>query len=44
IIESQEAGGHLTNAATQMSGISVTEALERLNHAKDYYYEGCVQR
>ncbi|MEG7336054.1 cyclic-di-AMP phosphodiesterase GdpP [Bacillus subtilis] len=44
IMEALEGGGHLTNAATQLSGISVTEALERLKHAIDEYFEGGVQR
>ncbi|MEI1423651.1 cyclic-di-AMP phosphodiesterase GdpP [Bacillus cabrialesii] len=44
IMEALEGGGHLTNAATQLSGISVTEALERLKHAIEEYFEGGVQR
>ncbi|MEC2177140.1 cyclic-di-AMP phosphodiesterase GdpP [Bacillus subtilis] len=44
IMEALEGGGHLTNAATQLSGISVYEALERLKHAIDEYFEGGVQR
>ncbi|WP_367387110.1 cyclic-di-AMP phosphodiesterase GdpP [Bacillus vallismortis] len=44
IMEALEGGGHLTNAATQLSGISVTEALKRLKHAIDEYFEGGVQR
>ncbi|MDR4433681.1 cyclic-di-AMP phosphodiesterase GdpP [Bacillus tequilensis] len=44
IMEALEGGGHLTNAATQLSGISVTEALERLKNAIDEYFEGGVQR
>ncbi|MCY8208512.1 cyclic-di-AMP phosphodiesterase GdpP [Bacillus subtilis] len=44
IMEAMEGGGHLTNAATQLSGISVSEALERLKHAIDEYFEGGVQR
>ncbi|UTL72718.1 cyclic-di-AMP phosphodiesterase GdpP [Bacillus halotolerans] len=44
IMEALEGGGHLTNAATQLSGISVTEALERLKGAIDEYFEGGVQR
>ncbi|KJJ42316.1 hypothetical protein UM89_07265 [Bacillus subtilis] len=44
IMEALEGGGHLTNAATQLSGISVTEALERLKHAIYEYFEGGVQR
>lgn len=39
IMEALEGGGHLTNAATQLSGISVSEALERLKHAIDEYFE-----
>lgn len=44
IMEALEGGGHLTNAATQLSGISVSEALERLKDAIDEYFEGGVQR
>ncbi|QHQ81430.1 cyclic-di-AMP phosphodiesterase GdpP [Bacillus subtilis] len=44
IMEALEGGGHLTNAATQLSGISVSEGLERLKHAIDEYFEGGVQR
>ncbi|QIW82037.1 cyclic-di-AMP phosphodiesterase GdpP [Bacillus tequilensis] len=44
IMEALEGGGHLTNAATQLYGISVTEALERLKNAIDEYFEGGVQR
>ncbi|AGI31214.1 cyclic-di-AMP phosphodiesterase GdpP [Bacillus subtilis] len=44
IMEALEGGGHLTNAATQLSSISVSEALERLKHAIDEYFEGGVQR
>ncbi|MHC5545162.1 cyclic-di-AMP phosphodiesterase GdpP [Bacillus subtilis] len=44
IMEALEGGGHLTNAATQLSGISVSEALEQLKHAIDEYFEGGVQR
>ncbi|QJC90855.1 cyclic-di-AMP phosphodiesterase GdpP [Bacillus inaquosorum] len=44
IMEALEGGGHLTNAATQLSGISVSEALERLKYAIDEYFEGGVQR
>ncbi|PSA95425.1 hypothetical protein C6370_10680 [Bacillus atrophaeus] len=44
IMEALEGGGHLTNAATQLYGISVSEALERLRSAIDEYFEGGVQR
>ncbi|MBY8912037.1 DHH family phosphoesterase [Bacillus sp. YC2] len=44
IMEALEGGGHLTNAATQLSGISVSEALDRLKDAIDEYFEGGVQR
>ena len=44
IMEALEGGGHLADAATQLSGISVSEALERLKHAIDEYFEGGVQR
>ena len=44
IMEALDGGGHLTNAATQLSGISVSEALIRLKEAIDEYFEGGVQR
>ncbi|QVL93602.1 DHH family phosphoesterase [Bacillus velezensis] len=44
IMEALDGGGHLTNAATQLSGISVLEALVRLKEAIDEYFEGGVQR
>ncbi|AOC93113.1 DHH family phosphoesterase [Bacillus sp. L381] len=44
IMEALDGGGHLTNAATQLSGISVSEALVRLKEAIDEYFEGGVQR
>ncbi|WP_436335337.1 DHH family phosphoesterase [Bacillus velezensis] len=44
IMEALDGGGHLTNAATQLSGISVSEALVRLTEAIDEYFEGGVQR
>ncbi|KXZ23481.1 hypothetical protein AXI59_08880 [Bacillus nakamurai] len=44
IMEALEGGGHLTNAATQLSGVSVSEALDRLKDAIDEYFEGGVQR
>ncbi|ALC88531.1 hypothetical protein AM500_01025 [Bacillus sp. FJAT-18017] len=40
IMESMGGGGHLTNAATQIPGISITEAEERLQQAIDDYLEG----
>lgn len=40
IMESLQGGGHLTNAATQLTGISVEEAVDRLKHAIDEYFEG----
>ncbi|WP_345753322.1 DHH family phosphoesterase, partial [Bacillus sp. PBIB4] len=40
IMEALDGGGHLTNAATQLSGISVSEALVRLKEAIDEYFEG----
>lgn len=39
IMEALDGGGHLTNAATQLSGISVSEALVRLKEAIDEYFE-----
>ncbi|KXZ13204.1 DHH family phosphoesterase [Bacillus nakamurai] len=44
IMEALEGGGHLTNAATQLSGVTVSEALDRLKDAIDEYFEGGVQR
>ncbi|AHZ18047.1 DHH family phosphoesterase [Bacillus velezensis] len=44
IMEALDGGGHLTNAATQLSGISVSEALVQLKEAIDEYFEGGVQR
>ncbi|OCA82197.1 hypothetical protein A8F94_19960 [Bacillus sp. FJAT-27225] len=40
IMESLGGGGHLTNAATQINGITVSEAEERLQRAIDDYIEG----
>lgn len=40
IMESLNGGGHLTNAATQLTGISIEEAEEQLKAAIDYYFEG----
>jgi cyclic-di-AMP phosphodiesterase len=40
IMESLEGGGHLTNAATQLTDITVDEAEERLHQAIDDYFEG----
>ena len=40
IMEIMQGGGHLTNAATQLSGISIVEAKEQLLRAIDEYFEG----
>ncbi|MGM9928762.1 MAG: DHH family phosphoesterase [Bacillus sp. (in: firmicutes)] len=40
IMEALQGGGHLTNAATQLKGITVAEATERLKQAIDDYLEG----
>lgn len=40
IMESLHGGGHLTNAATQLTGITLEEAEEQLKHAIDDYFEG----
>ncbi|MGM9924389.1 MAG: DHH family phosphoesterase [Bacillus sp. (in: firmicutes)] len=40
IMEMLNGGGHLTNAATQLEGITVDEAVTRLQHAIDEYLEG----
>lgn len=40
IMEDLEGGGHLTNAATQLHGISIDEAEQRLRAAIDAYLEG----
>lgn len=40
IMEALEGGGHLTNAATQLTDVSVEEALRRLKEAIDEYFEG----
>ncbi|MGN7327380.1 DHH family phosphoesterase [Bacillus pumilus] len=44
IMEALDGGGHLTNAATQMYGITIEEAVEQLKAAIDEYFEGGVQR
>ncbi|MDA1477008.1 DHH family phosphoesterase [Bacillus changyiensis] len=44
IMEALEGGGHLTNAATQLTDISVKETLHRLKTAIDEYFEGGIQR
>ena len=43
IMEALEGGGHLTNAATQLTDVSVGEALRRLKEAIDEYFEGGIQ-
>jgi c-di-AMP phosphodiesterase-like protein len=40
IMEKLQGGGHLTNAATQLTGISVTEAVRQLKLAIEDYFEG----
>ncbi|MGG5254470.1 DHH family phosphoesterase [Neobacillus sp. SM06] len=40
IMESLHGGGHLTNAATQLSGITLEEAENQLKQAIDDYFEG----
>ncbi|QHZ44919.1 DHH family phosphoesterase [Bacillus sp. NSP9.1] len=44
IMEALEGGGHLTNAATQLTDISVEETLSRLKEAIDEYFEGGIQK
>lgn len=43
IMEALEGGGHLTNAATQLTDVSVGEAVRRLKEAIDEYFEGGIQ-
>lgn len=40
IMEKLAGGGHLTNAATQLSGLSIREATVKLQRAIDDYFEG----
>ena len=40
IMENLEGGGHLTNAATQLSDVSLDEVEERLQNVIDEYMEG----
>jgi cyclic-di-AMP phosphodiesterase len=40
IMEKLQGGGHLTNAATQLTGISITEAERQLKFAIEDYFEG----
>jgi c-di-AMP phosphodiesterase-like protein len=40
IMESLQGGGHLTNAATQISGLSIEETDQQLKLAIDDYFEG----
>jgi c-di-AMP phosphodiesterase-like protein len=44
IMEALKGGGHLTNAATQISGITIDAALDQLKEAIDEYFEGGVER
>lgn len=40
IMEKLQGGGHLTNAATQLTGISILEAVRQLKLAIEDYFEG----
>ncbi|MEH7109170.1 MULTISPECIES: DHH family phosphoesterase [Bacillaceae] len=40
IMESLQGGGHLTNAATQLSGLTISEVEQQLKQAIDDYLEG----
>jgi c-di-AMP phosphodiesterase-like protein len=40
IMESLKGGGHLTNAATQLTGLSIAETESKLKLAIDEYLEG----
>ncbi|MBL4953364.1 DHH family phosphoesterase [Neobacillus sp. YIM B02564] len=40
IMESLKGGGHLTNAATQLSGLTIAETEAKLKQAIDEYFEG----
>jgi c-di-AMP phosphodiesterase-like protein len=40
IMEALKGGGHLTNAATQLTGLSITETESKLKLAIDEYFEG----
>jgi c-di-AMP phosphodiesterase-like protein len=40
IMESLQGGGHLTNAATQLTGLTVEETENQLKHAIEEYLEG----
>jgi len=40
IMEALKGGGHLTNAASQMTGVTVDEAVEQLKQVIDDYLEG----
>ena len=40
IMESLKGGGHLTNAATQLTGLSIAETESKLKLAIDEYFEG----
>ncbi|WP_332634814.1 DHH family phosphoesterase [Halalkalibacter flavus] len=40
IMERMNGGGHLTNAATQLEGMTMNDAKEQLQHAIDDYLEG----
>ena len=40
IMEALHGGGHLTNAATQLSGVSIEESEEMLKEALNDYFEG----
>lgn len=40
IMESMQGGGHLTNAATQLTGLTIAETEAKLKQAIDEYFEG----
>ena len=42
-MEVLDGGGHLTNAATQLTGVSIDEAEQQLRMAIDEYFEGRKQ-
>lgn len=44
IMEALQGGGHLTNAATQLPGITIGEALDKLKESIDEYFEGGIER
>lgn len=40
VMESMGGGGHLNNAATQLRGVTVAQAVEKVKAAVDQYFEG----